>query len=255
MNFCPKCGNVLEENCKFCRVCGAAVAAETAPVEANCETPLLVNETPAAPAYEAPAYQAPVYEAPAAPAYEAPAYQAPAYEAPAAPAYEAPAYQAPAYEAPAAPAYEAPAYQAPAAPVYEAPAAPTYEAPTYQPPVYQAPEAPAYQAPTYQPPVYNLNQQTYAPKEVAGGTKVKGFVGMGLAIGGLFFGVLACIYFVYGFIGIPLSIVGRILAGKSIEEGNTSNACSVGQKLGLAGLIVSCVGTFINFIIMMALMG
>lgn len=236
MKFCNNCGNVLEETSKFCKVCGTPVADEAAPVATSFED---AQTGVLAPEYEAPA--APVYEAPAAPAYEAPAYQAPA----------APVYEAPAYQAPAAPVYEAPAYQAPAAPVYEAPAyqapaAPTYEAPTYQPPVYQAP--------TYQPPVYNLNQQTYAPKEVSGGTKAKGFVGMGLAIGGLVFGVLACIYFVYGFIGIPLSIVGRILAGKSIEEGNTSNPPSLGQKLGLAGLIVSCVGTFINFIIMMALM-
>lgn len=245
MIFCPKCGNVVEENCKFCRVCGAAVAAETAPVEADCETTPLVNEAPAAPAYEAPAYQAPVYEAPAAPAYEAPAYQAPAYEAP---AYQAPAYQAPAYEAPAAPAYEAPAYQAPAyqAPAYQAPEAPAYQAPTYQ--------APTYQAPTYQAPVYTANAYQPATPEISVGTKVKGFVGMGLAIGGLVFGIISFIYFYFGIFGIPMSIVGRILAGKSVEEGNQSSACSVGQKLGTAGMIVSIVGTVVGIIVMAALL-
>ena len=224
MNFCPKCGNVLEENCKFCRVCGAAVAAETAP------------------AYEAPAYQAPVYEAPAAPAYEAPAYQAPAYEAPAAPAYEAPAYQAPAYQAPA----------------YQAPEAPAYQAPTYQ--------APTYQAPTYQAPVYNANAYQPAAPEVPVGAKVKGFVGMGLGIGGLFLGSLSLLYFLIaladyyqagtafacGLIGLPLGIVGRILAGKSIDEGNTGTPASLGQKFGLIGLILSAVGLFLGFIVLVA---
>ena len=274
MKFCNNCGNVLEETSKFCKVCGTPVAAEAAPVATSFEdaqTGVLAPEyeAPAAPVYEAPAapaYEAPAYQAPAAPVYEAPAYQAPAapvYEAPAYQAPAAPVYEAPAYQAPAAPVYEAPAYQAPAAPVYEAPAyqapaAPTYEAPTYQPPVYQAP--------TYQPPVYNLNQQTYAPKEVSGGTKAKGFVGMGLGIGGLVFGGLCVLYFlialadyyqagaalVYGLFGLPLGIVGRIISGKSIDEGNTGTPASLGQKFGLAGLITSAVGLFLSFIVLLA---
>ena len=62
--FCPKCGNQMADNAKFCGKCGYSVA-------------------PAAPAEE-PVYAPPAYTPPAAP--ETPVYAAPVYTAPAAPA-------------------------------------------------------------------------------------------------------------------------------------------------------------------------
>ncbi len=95
--------------------------------------------------------------------------------------------------------------------------------------------------------------------------KVLGFVGMGLAIGGLFFGVIGLLYgliFIagdfgaattgfsigFGIFSLPLSIVGRILCNRSMAAGNISTPCSVGRKLGLAGIIVSAVMYFFGFV-------
>ena len=127
---CINCKALLDDDSRFCPICGSRQPEAAAPVAAPAEPEATVYAGFEQPAYEAPAYQQPVYEAPAAPqpAYEAPAYEAPAYQQPAyevtaapQPAYEAPAYEQPAYEVTAAPqpAYEAPAYEAPA---YEAPA-------------------------------------------------------------------------------------------------------------------------------------
>lgn len=89
---------------------------------------------------------------------------------------------------------------------------------------------------------------------------------MGLSIGGLFFGALSALYVLIAFadfyiasgavalgiFGLPLSIVGRILAGKSIEEGNYSTPTNLGQKMGLAGIITSAVGLGLGFILLLA---
>lgn len=216
MSFCPNCGNQIEAASKFCRSCGAPVAPA---VEAEPVVP--VAEPVQAPVEAAPAYQAPVEAVPA--------YQAPV----------TPAYQAPAYQEPAAPVYQAPAYQAPPAP--------TYQAPTYQAPVYQAPIA--------------------SEPVVSGSDKAKGIVGMALAIGGLFFAVIGLLYAIafleieegmslgmaigFGIFSLPLSIVGKKLSASSAAAGNTSATCSVGNKLGLAGIIVSAVMFFFGFISIM----
>lgn len=109
---------------------------------------------------------------------------------------------------------------------------------------------------------------TYAQSEVSAGAKAKGFVGMGLAIGGLVFAILGLLYtFVglaeeigevalgmaigFGIFSMPLALVGRYLCNKSEEEGNFSGAVSAGMKLGIAGIIVSAVMFFFGFIGMM----
>ncbi len=169
-----------------------------------------------------------------------------------APQYAPPAAPAPTYAPPAAP---APTYAPPAAPTYAPPAAP---APTYAPPA----------APTYSYPAPTGYAAASAPA-VDAGTKAKGFVGMGLAIGGLvmaIIGIIACLASIdfdpayafgltigYGIFSFPLSIVGRILCNKSQEAGNTSGACSVGSKLGMAGLIVSIVMMGIGFIALLSI--
>ena len=139
--------------------------------------------------------------------------------------------------------------------VEEVPVAPVYSAPVE--PVYAHPSAPTYSAPV---------SPVYATVEVPTNVKIQGFVGMGLAIGGLFFAALGVLYVLIGMVeeglgfgfsigfGIfswPLSIVGKILCGKSQEAGNTSTPCSVGSKLGLAGIIVSAVMMFFGLINLM----
>lgn len=134
------------------------------------------------------------------------------------------------------------------------------------------------------PPVYNPipAPQVVAPlvrtvptaSPVSAGTKAKGFVGMGLSIGGLVFAVLGIIYTLFGFVAqadsygsepigfifalylgifsFPLSIVGRIFANKSYESGNQHGSCTAGVKIGLAGLIVSCAMMMLGFISLLA---
>ena len=116
MAFCTSCGSPLAEGALFCSACGqrqnAAPAApvyqppvaepvyeeptgllnENEPVSYSEETALL-NETPAAPAYEEPApVAAPVYQPPV---YEQPVYQPPVYQQP---AYQQAPYQPPVYQ-------------------------------------------------------------------------------------------------------------------------------------------------------------
>ena len=144
-----------------------------------------------------------------------------------------------------------------------APVTPAYTMPTE--PVYTAPVEPSYappSAPTYSTPV----SPVYATVEVPTNVKIQGFVGMGLAIGGLFFAALGLLcamigmgeeglgfgYSIgYGIFSWPLSIVGKILCGKSQEAGNISTPCSVGSKLGLVGIIVSAVMMFFGLINLM----
>ena len=125
-----------------------------------------------------------------------------------------------------------------------------------------APAEPVYSAPVYTP-IYNA--PAVIP-EVSGKTKALGFVGMGLGIGGLFFAIFGLLFTIanmdsyyddgtalflaiyMSIFSMPLSIVGRILAGKSRDGGNLSSVCRVGTSLGLAGLIVSCVMLFLGFV-------
>ena len=94
-------------------------------------------------------------------------------------------------------------------------------------------------------------------------TKVLGFVGMGLGIGGLVFAVLGIIYTLAGMVemglgfgfaiafslfSMPCSIVGMVLCKQSQDAGNTATPCSVGTKLSVAGLIVSGVMLFLGFV-------
>ncbi len=94
--------------------------------------------------------------------------------------------------------------------------------------------------------------------------KVLGFVGMGLAIGGLFFAIFGLLYtFIglaaeaalgfgfsigFGLFSLPLSIVGGVLCNNSIGMGNRSAVCSIGSKLRVAGIIVSAVMLFFGLI-------
>ena len=106
--------------------------------------------------------------------------------------------------------------------------------------------------------------QQEAPAELPTAVKVKGFVGMGLGIGSLALAVLGLIYTLalmgsyygealgmsigFAIFSLPFGIVGKILAGQSSDAGNTGAPCSVGSKLGLAGIIVSAVMLFLGFI-------
>lgn len=129
----------------------------------------------------------------------------------------------------------APAYTAPAAPVYTAPAAPTYTAPVAAEPVV-------------------------SPK-----AKVLGFVGMGVSIFGLFMAAIGLLYtfvgmateetgmgfafsFAFALFSLPCAIVGRMLCNNSIGMGNNATPCTVGSKLGIAGIIVTAAMLFFGFI-------
>ena len=144
-----------------------------------------------------------------------------------------------------------------AAPV-EAPVETPVETPVAAPAATTPVYTPVYSAPVYSAP---------ATVEVSGSTKAQGFIGMGLAIGGLFFAVLGLIYTLvgldydalgfgmsigFGIFSMPLSIVGRILSRKSMDCGNTSGVCRAGSGLGLAGFIVSCVMFAFGFISLLA---
>ena len=102
-----------------------------------------------------------------------------------------------------------------------------------------------------------------ATPEISSKTKVFGFVGMGLGIGGLFFAVLGIIYTLvgmgetglgfgmsvgFGLFSAPMSILGIKFSNDSARAGNSSKCCTVGSKLGLAGIIVSGVMLFLGFI-------
>lgn len=108
-------------------------------------------------------------------------------------------------------------------------------------------------------------ERVYAAEPVVSvKTKVFGFVGMGLAIGGLFFAIIGVLYALIGCfaeVGVgfgmslgfgafswPLCIVGKIFCARSQESGNTSNVCSIGSKLSIAGMIVSGVMMFFGLI-------
>lgn len=151
---------------------------------------------------------------------------------------------------------------APEAPVYTQPqyAQPQYAQPQYTQPQYTQPQAPVYPQSAYPQPV-----SAYQPEEpaVPGKVKANGFVGMGLAIGGLIFAVIGILYtlifmemppagfvfaLVMGIFSMPLSFVGRSLCNKSIDQGNTSNSCSVGLKIGIAAIIVSGIMLFFGVI-------
>ena len=135
---------------------------------------------------------------------------------------------------------------APAAPVHTAPAVPVYTAPAEQ--TYIVPAAPA-------------------KKAVPVKTKVLGFIGMGLGIGGLFFAIIGMLYTLIGmyenglafgmsvafggFAALPMSIVGKILCNQSVQAGNTARACSIGSKLSVAAIIVSGVMLFLGVINLM----
>lgn len=126
-----------------------------------------------------------------------------------------------------------------------------------EPSVPVVPVAPAVVEPV--PQVYKAPVSTSA--------KVQGFVGMGLAIGGLVFAIIGLLYTFIGLVeeglafgfaiafsifSMPLSIVGGVLCDRSQEAGNTSAACSVGCKLRTAGIIVSAVMLVIGFLNLVA---
>ena len=120
-------------------------------------------------------------------------------------------------------------------------------------------------APVTAPVVVDPVPRVYAAPVCSTKTKVLGFVGMGLAIGGLFMAVLGIIYtllglstgeeamgfafaFAFSIFSLPLSIVGGVLCGRSSYMGNRSAACSIGSKMRVAGIIVSAVMLFLGFI-------
>ena len=150
------------------------------------------------------------------------------------------------------------AVAAAAAPVYnevpEVNTLPVEPAPVATAPVVAAPVATA--------PVATAPAVAAEPV-VSAGTKVLGFVGMGLGIGALFFAVIGLISTLqgleevgmgfgmsigFGMFSVPAAIVSRILCNKSIQAGNTSAVCNVGSKLSLAAIIVSGVMAFIGML-------
>lgn len=151
------------------------------------------------------------------------------------------------------------------APVYEEPA-PTYEPPVYTPPVYEQPQqAPVYEqpSPTYQPPVYNYQPPVHtAQPEISAGTKVKGFIGMGLGIFGLVMSFLSLIIalaaigasdfgaaaMVYSLMGLGSGIAAKILSGKSAEEGFSGTPIKLGSIFGLIAIIMGGIAFFFGMI-------
>ena len=157
---------------------------------------------------------------------------------------------------------DVPAVQPDVAPVeqtYAAPAEQTYAVPVE--PVYVQPVAPVYAVPV---------EQTYAvpaEPEISVKTKVLGFVGMGVSIFGLFFSVFGLLNTLIGMseyamgfgmavafslFSLPCGIVGMVLSNQSRNAGNIAKSASVGAKLGLASVIVSCVMLFLGFVNLMA---
>ena len=115
-------------------------------------------------------------------------------------------------------------------------------------PVVAKQEAPAYREPV----VTAVSTEIVVPAK----TKALGFVGMGLAVGGLFFAVLGTIAVLagmvetglgfgmsiaYGLLSLPCSIVGKALSEKSADAGFYGTPTTVGTKLGLFGMIASFV--------------
>lgn len=106
--------------------------------------------------------------------------------------------------------------------------------------------------------------QTYTVPAPSAKSKVLGFIGMGLAIGGLVFALLGLLYtslgiiavegmgfamsVAFGLFSLPLSIVGGVLCNRSTEMGNRSAACSVGSIMRVAGIIVSAVMLFFGIV-------
>lgn len=123
--------------------------------------------------------------------------------------------------------------------------------------------ATAYSVPVT-PVIVESTPQVYCEPVCSAKSKALGFVGMGLAIGGLVFGVIGLLYtmmglsfdgayafgfaFAFSFFSMPLSIIGGIFCNTSISMGNRSSACSVGSKLRVAGIIVSATMLFLGFI-------
>lgn len=122
---------------------------------------------------------------------------------------------------------------------------------------WEAPTAPAYT------PVAPVVPTVSAEPVVSTKDKVLGFVGMGLSIFGLFMAGLGLLYtlagmeeeglafgfsIAFGMFSFAPCIIGRILCGKSANNGNTSGACSAGSVMGLIGIIVSAVMLFFGFI-------
>lgn len=130
-----------------------------------------------------------------------------------------------------------------AQPVYEQP--PVQE-PVYQQPVYQQPSY-SYQQPVYQQPVAE------AQLEVSTGSKVMGFIGMGLGIMALVMGSLALIMsfagfddidmavmaISYGIIGLIAGIPGKILSAKATAGGFVGTPTKLGSIFSLIGIILS----------------
>lgn len=73
------------------------------------------------------------------------------------------------------------------------------------------------------------------------------FIGMATEEAGLAFGMSVG----FGLFSLPCSIVGRMLCCNSVSMGNCSNSCSVGSKMGIAGIIVSAVMLFLGLITLM----
>lgn len=148
---------------------------------------------------------------------------------------------------------------APAAPAE--PVAPPVVEPVAPPVVEPVVEAPA--APTYYAPAEPARTIPVMPV-ISGKTKTFGFVGMGLGIGSLALAVLGIICVIagmtigsalgfgysigYGLFSWPCAILGMKFSNQSYEAGNTSNVCSIGRKMAIAGMIVSGVMMFLGFI-------
>ncbi len=132
---------------------------------------------------------------------------------------------------------------------------PAQEMPVYQQPVYQQP---VYQQPVYQQPTYA--QPTQATP-ASGKTKA----GMILAIIGFAVAMLAGLLFLaalaeedvdmmagalfFSFIGLPLSIVGRVLSNSRLATTQTK----VGRIFGTFGVVFSAVGLGMSLLCMAAI--
>jgi hypothetical protein len=118
-----------------------------------------------------------------------------------------------------------------------------------------------YQQTYYQQPYYQQPHYTEPRRPSNLGRKIPSII---LAAFGLLFGVIDIIYTLLGFaiepevaiafaiafsiFSFPLSIVGRSLSRKCVEDGDYSASASVGSKLGTAGMVLTIISWVLGFI-------
>lgn len=128
--------------------------------------------------------------------------------------------------------------------------------------VYVENQQQTYQQPYQQYQTYQQNPQYYAPQRPNNlGKKIPSIIlgAFGLVFG--FFNILYTIVFlslepevafvfsiIMSFFSFPLSIVGKTLSRKCMDDGDDSKSASVGSGLGTAGIVLTIISLALGFI-------